>query len=257
MERDKGEPEGLREWDPADPFAAGRAPRRRAPIDRAGPLPMRERSIDGGPPWPDLNHESGLFLHKHGKRGSFGRPRRDLPSGKAPEAAEQRPWFPANEEHPPLRFDEGERDGHRSGLFPIGGNRNLGHLPSMFRHDHPRRGMETLRAAVEPESLPYREDVVEARCREILDGGESHEESFVIGRAACDPGPLKEIFGDEDPVGVPRPAPGQITPFRGIPSEQSAPDLRRRGFAHRAHDTRRPTSEIREPWWRSPEANQP
>src|SRR5437773_2467310 len=75
MERDKGKPEGLREWDPADPFAAGRAPRRRAPIDRAGPLPMRERSIDGGPPWPDLNHESGLFLHKHGKRGSFGRAR--------------------------------------------------------------------------------------------------------------------------------------------------------------------------------------
>ena len=130
MERDKGKPEGLREWDPADPFAAGRAPRRRAPIDRAGPLPMRERSIDGGPPWPDLNHESGLFLHKHGKRGSFGRPRRDLPSGKAPEAAEQRPWFPANEEHPPLRFDEGERDGHRSGLFPIGGNRNLALLTS-------------------------------------------------------------------------------------------------------------------------------
>src|SRR6059058_743693 len=130
-----------------------------------------------------------------------------------------------------------------------------GHLPSMFRHDHPRRGMETPRAAVEPESLPYREDVVEARCREILDGGESHEESFVIGRAACDPGPLKEIFGDEDPVGVPRPAPGQITPIRGIPSEQSAPDLRRRGCAHRAHDARRPTSEIREPRWRSPEAS--
>src|SRR5205809_8140952 len=112
--------------------------------------------------------------------------------------------------------------------------------------------METPRAAVEPESLPYREDVVEARCREILDGGESHEESFVIGRAACDPGPLKEIFGDEDPVGVPRPAPGQITPIRGIPSEQSAPALGRTGIVHRAHDTRRPSLVIRESLLTSP-----
>src|SRR2546421_2089838 len=128
------------------------------------------------------------------------------------------------------------------------------HLPSMFHHDDPCRGMETLRPAVEPESLPYREHVVEARCRQILDGGEPHEESFVIGRAACDPRPLKEIFGDEDPVGILCPAPGEITPIRGIPSEQPAPDLRRRGGAHWAHDARRPTSEIREPWWRSPEA---
>src|SRR5437016_4784340 len=111
--------------------------------------------------------------------------------------------------------------------------------------------MQAPLAHVVTESLPDREYVVESCCRDILDGGESHEESFVIGRAACDPGPLKEIFGDEDPVGVPRPAPGEITPIRGIPSEQSAPDLRRRGCAHRAHDARRPTSEIREPWWRS------
>src|SRR5439155_23599201 len=97
MERDKGEPEGLREWDPADPFAAGRAPRRRAPIDRAAPIPTRERSRDRGPPRTDLHHVSCLLLHKHGKRRPFARPRRALPSGKAPEAAEQRRCFQAND----------------------------------------------------------------------------------------------------------------------------------------------------------------
>src|SRR5256885_7161262 len=125
MERDEGELEGLRDRDPADLFAAGRMPRRRTPINRAGPFSMRERTVDGGPSRPDLNHGSGLFLHEHGKRGSLGESRRDLPSRKSPEAAEQRPRFAPNQQHPPLRFDEGERDGHRYGLFPIGGNRNL------------------------------------------------------------------------------------------------------------------------------------
>ena len=130
MERDEGELEGLRDWDPADPFAAGRMPRRRTPINRAGPLSMGERSVDGGPSRPDLNHRSCLFLHEHGKRGSLGCSRRNLPSRKSPEAAEQRPRFAPDQEHPPVRFDEGERDGHRSGLFPIGGNRDLALLTS-------------------------------------------------------------------------------------------------------------------------------
>src|SRR6266571_5733122 len=125
MERDQREPERLRDRDPPKPFAAGRAPGRRTPIDRAGPLSMGERSVDGGPSRPDMNQGSGLFLHEHGERGSLGRSRRDLPSRKGPEAAEQRPQFTPNQEHPPLRFDEGERDGHRFGLFPIGGNRDL------------------------------------------------------------------------------------------------------------------------------------
>src|SRR5437660_612709 len=125
MERDEGELEGLRDRDPADPFAAGRMPRRRTPINRAGPLSMGERSVDGGPSRPDLNHRSGLFLHEDGKGGSLGRSRRDLPSRKSPEAAEQRPRFAPNQQHPPVLFDEGDRDGHGSELFPVGGNRNL------------------------------------------------------------------------------------------------------------------------------------
>src|SRR2546423_12266318 len=128
MERDEGELEGLRNRDPADSFAAGRMLRQRTPINRAGPLSMGERSVDGGPSRPELNHVSGLFLHEHGQRGSLGRSRRDLPSRKSPEAAEQRPRFAPNQQHPSLRFDEGERDGHRYGLFPIGGNRNLSPL---------------------------------------------------------------------------------------------------------------------------------
>src|SRR5207244_10792440 len=49
----------------------------------------------------------------------------DLASGKRPEAAEQRPRFAPNQQHPPVRFDEGERDGHGSELFPRGGKWNL------------------------------------------------------------------------------------------------------------------------------------
>src|SRR5437764_13607735 len=49
MERDEGELEGLRNRDPADSFAAGGMPRRRTPINRAEPLSMGERSVDGGP----------------------------------------------------------------------------------------------------------------------------------------------------------------------------------------------------------------
>src|SRR5438046_4274192 len=125
MERDEGQLEGLRNRDPADSFAAGGMPRRRTPINRAEPLSMGERSVDGGPSRPDLNHGSGLLLHEHGKRGSLGESRRDLPSRKSPEAAEQRPRFAPNQQHPPVRFDEGERDGHGSELFPRGGNWNL------------------------------------------------------------------------------------------------------------------------------------
>src|SRR5205807_10450880 len=124
MERDEGELEGLRDRDPADPFAAGRMPHRRTPINRAGPFSMGERSVDGGPSRPDLNHGSGLFLHDHGKRASLGRSRRDLPSRKSPEAAEQPPRFAPNQQHPPVRFNEGERAGHGSELLPRGGGWN-------------------------------------------------------------------------------------------------------------------------------------
>src|SRR5207244_12369134 len=95
----------------------------------------------------------------------------------------------------------------------------------MFHHDHPRRGMETLCPAVKPESLPYREHVVEAGWREIVDRGEPREESFVGGRAARDSSPLKEILGDEALVGVPRPASGDITPIRRMTIELAARDL--------------------------------
>ncbi len=115
----------------------------------------------------------------------------------------------------------------------------------MLRHDRLGRGMQTSRPAIEPESLPHREHVIDGSCREVLDGWESREESFVIGCAACNPRPLEEIFGDEDPIGVSRPPPGEIAPVRVVPGEQSAPDLGRRELAHRAHDAQAPTSEIR------------
>ena len=98
------------------------------------------------------------------------------------------------------------------------------------------------RAAVESEALPDGKDVIERRRREIPYGGESFEKPLVIRCAACDPGPLKQVFGDQDPIGVPAAPPWEVSAIRAVPGEQARANIIPGGIAHRPHDASGDTS---------------
>src|SRR6266511_3175045 len=100
-------------------------------------------------------------------------------------------------------------------------------------HDRLSSGVQVPCAAIEAEALPYRQDVVEGRGCEVLDGRESGEEAFVVWRPGHDSGALEEVLGDEDPVGIGRAPPWQIPPVRIVPREQPRTDLNRGELAHR------------------------
>ena len=84
--------------------------------------------------------------------------------------------------------------------------------------------------------IKYREDIIQGGRREIPNRRELFEEPLIIRRAVLDSGPLKEIFGDQDSIGVPGPTPRQVPSMRVVPREQPRADVLRGRFSHPSRD---------------------
>jgi hypothetical protein len=87
--------------------------------------------------------------------------------------------------------------------------------------DRPCGRVEVPSPPVETEAFPHREHVVDGSGRKIVDRRESLEETFVVGEAARNPRPLKEVLGDEDAIRISSPPLGKVTTVRFVPRKQT------------------------------------
>ena len=125
--------------------------------------------------------------------------RRRLPVGKADDGTRRVPSYPGKGLH---LFDP------------------TGKSPPVTRGDRPCCGMEISCASVVPQPLPRFAHVGWPGLRQILDRRILTDESLVIVPDPLHLSLLKHDLGDEDPVRVPGPPPGQIAAVPLEPAEQ-------------------------------------
>ena len=121
--------------------------------------------------------------------------------------------------------DRPGRVGAHAGQLPeivhLGGDHAAGSA-----HDDAGRLMEVAGAGIVAEALPGLEDAVLAGPGERPHVGKLLQEPLVVGDDRVDAGLLEHDLGHPDPVGVLRPAPGQIPFVCPVPVQKQAGDFR-------------------------------
>ncbi len=180
---------------------------------------------------PELHH--GLVEFAGRVRGEDGREEgAELPvdagHGRAPKA--QQP----HEDAPDVGVDDGERpavgeaqDGGR-GVGPEPGQPPerrflIGDLAAVLPDDGSGRGVQVPGPLIIAQPLPFPEDLPQRGPGQAPHVGEDPEPALVVGDDGRDGRLLEHDLGDPDPVGIFRPAPGQLSPVGPIPGQELGP----------------------------------
>ena len=86
-------------------------------------------------------------------------------------------------------------------------------------------------ASVIAQALPHLENGLKPRPGEGARVGEALQEALVVRKDGFDARLVEHDLGDPDPVGIPRPPPGQVALLAVVPAEDFPPDAE--GFPHR------------------------